>query len=208
MGANSRRSRSERVARTRNPRRARASTRQNRGEIVDTQRSASDQRRDGVSDSGEERRGIDADPHHQHRSGAKATDSRRFMSRSERFSSCWSGSRTRAGPARACRPRRGRFPSRQHGGDAVGAERADEMRNSPTKPLSPGNPIEAKVARRNAPYRRASPRETAVVLDQPAVPSVVDHADEHEQRSGREAVIDHLNERPCVDVTVPATSRA
>ena len=71
------------------------------------------------------------------------------------------------------------------------------MRNSPTKAFKPGNPIAARAEHREK--RREHRRQ----LEQPAIrhdrlPRVrplVDHADAQEERSGDDAVVDHLEYR-------------
>ncbi len=69
-------------------------------------------------------------------------------------------------------------------------------RNSPTNPFVPGTPMLLK--RDDGQHRgehRHDARDAAVRVDQPRVPTFVDHADEEEQRAGRDAVVDHHHQR-------------
>ena len=70
------------------------------------------------------------------------------------------------------------------------------MRNSPTKPLSPGSPIEDSITTVNTPASRGagfcSPPQLG---DLAGVAPLVDHPDQEEQGAGREAVVDHLQAR-------------
>ena len=69
-------------------------------------------------------------------------------------------------------------------------------RNSPTKPFVPGNADAAeRHDREQRGEHRHDARDAAVGLDQSRVPPLVDHADEEEQRAGRDAVVDHDHQR-------------
>ena len=67
------------------------------------------------------------------------------------------------------------------------------MRNSPTKPLSPGRPIDDSITTVNTAARIGAAFCRPVQLgDLAGVAALVDHADEEEQGAGRDAVVDHL----------------
>ena len=68
------------------------------------------------------------------------------------------------------------------------------MRNSPTKPLSPGRPIEDSITTMNTAAKMGAgfwrPRSSAISR----VAALVDHPDEEEQGAGGDAVVDHLQD--------------
>ena len=66
-------------------------------------------------------------------------------------------------------------------------------RNSPTKPLRPGRPIELSITRVNtAGQDRGRLLQALERGDLAGVAPLVDHADEEEQGAGGDAVVDHL----------------
>ena len=67
------------------------------------------------------------------------------------------------------------------------------MRNSPTKPLSPGTPIDDSITTVNTAAKIGADLLEALELgDLAGVAALVDHPDEEEQRAGGDAVVDHL----------------
>ena len=67
------------------------------------------------------------------------------------------------------------------------------MRNSPTKPLSPGTPIDDSITTMNTAAKIGATFWMPLQLgDLAGVAALVDQADEEEQRAGGHAVVDHL----------------
>ena len=67
------------------------------------------------------------------------------------------------------------------------------IRNSPTKPLRPGTPIDESITSVNTAAKIGATFCRPLQLgDLAGVAALVDHADEEEQRPGRDAVVDHL----------------
>ena len=110
------------------------------------------------------------------------------------------GRRSPSPSCAACRPRPARCPSprrrrrRCRGASLVNAPRI--VRNSLTNPLSPGRPMleSTKNTKKNAitGIRRARPGQ---LVDVARVEAVVDHPDHEEHRPGRDAVVDHVEDR-------------
>ena len=70
------------------------------------------------------------------------------------------------------------------------------IRNSPTKPFMPGSAIDDSVMIRNAATSRGMTAfEPAELGDQARVAAVREHADDHEERAGADAVVQHLVDR-------------
>ena len=66
-------------------------------------------------------------------------------------------------------------------------------RNSPTKPLSPGRPIDESITTMKTPAKTGADLLDAAELgDLAGVAALVDHADEEEEGAGGQAVVDHL----------------
>ena len=87
-----------------------------------------------------------------------------------------------------------RWRPRRPTSDAVRNE-PRRMRNSPTKPLRPGRPIEVSIDdREDAGQDRRRLLEAVELGDLAGVAALVDHADEEEQRAGGDAVVDHLQD--------------
>ena len=104
---------------------------------------------------------------------------------------------TRAGTSTACRPptgsRRARPPTTKRGSHR---NAPSMVRNSPTKPLRPGMPIDASVMIRNAAVSRGiTLLQAAELADQARVPAVRQHADDEEEPAGADAVRQHLVDR-------------
>ena len=69
------------------------------------------------------------------------------------------------------------------------------MRNSPTKPLRPGRPIDDSITTVNTPAKIGADLLQALELgDLAGVAALVDHPDEEEQGAGGDAVVDHLQD--------------
>src|SRR6266571_4960918 len=68
------------------------------------------------------------------------------------------------------------------------------MRNSPTKPLSPGRPMEERDDEKEHGHGGHNLPEATEVGDEPGVPPLVKHAHDQEEGAGGEAVVDHLND--------------
>ena len=70
------------------------------------------------------------------------------------------------------------------------------IRNSPTKPLSPGTPIDDSITTVKAAAKIGATSWMPLQLgDLAGVAALVDHPDEEEQRAGGHAVVDHLHHR-------------
>ena len=66
------------------------------------------------------------------------------------------------------------------------------------KPLVSGSAIDASVMIRNAAHQLRHHRlEAAELRDQAGVAAVREHADDHEQPAGADAVVEHLQTAPC-----------
>ena len=81
-------------------------------------------------------------------------------------------------------------------------------RNSPTKPLRPGNPADANAKNPNATDRSDRRGEPAHLRDRPVVGPLVDHADEQEQRPGDQAGLTIWMIAPCIPCSLNTKIRA
>jgi hypothetical protein len=72
-----------------------------------------------------------------------------------------------------------------------------KTRNSPTKPLSPGRPIEESATNRKTPEMMGMVRaRSSKVFDPVSVSTLINHSHQDEQGSGGEPVVHHLQDAP------------